>query len=58
MQDQEKVIHAFKDAGEALNAGKVAEITGLDRKTVDKIMAQLKADDLIVSPKRCFWTLK
>ncbi|HEY3379307.1 MAG TPA: MarR family transcriptional regulator [Armatimonadota bacterium] len=58
MQDQEKVIQAFKDAGEALNAGKVAEITGLDRKTVDKIMAQLKADDLIVSPKRCCWTLK
>lgn len=58
MQDQEKVIQAFKDAGEAINAGKVTELTGLDRKTVDKIMAQLKADDLIVSPKRCFWTLK
>jgi DNA-binding IscR family transcriptional regulator len=58
MSDQEKVIQAFKDAGEALNAGKVTEKTGLDRKTVDKIMAQLKADDLIVSPKRCFWTLK
>ena len=58
MQDQEKIIQALKDAGEALNAGKVAEITGLDRKTVDKIMAQLKADDLIVSPKRCYWTLK
>lgn len=58
MQDQEKVVQAFADAGEALNAGKVAEITGLDRKTVDKIMAQLKADDLIVSPKRCYWTLK
>jgi len=58
MQDQEKVIQALKDAGEPLNAGKVTELTGLDRKVVDKIMAQLKADDLIVSPKRCFWTLK
>ena len=58
MQDQEKVIQAFKESGEPLNAGKVTELTGLDRKTVDKIMAQLKADDLIVSPKRCYWTLK
>ena len=58
MQDQEKVLQAFKDAGEAINAGKVVEMTGLERKTVDKIMAQLKADDRIVSPKRCCWTLK
>lgn len=58
MSDLEKVIQAFKDAGEAISAGKVAEMTGLDRKIVDKIMAQLKADGTIVSPKRCFWTLK
>ncbi len=58
MQDQDKVIQAFKDTGDAINAGKVAEMTGLDRNTVDKIMAQLKADDVIVSPKRCMWTLK
>lgn len=58
MQDREQVMQALKNAGEALNAGKVAEITGLDRKVVDKVMAQLKAEDLIVSPKRCFWTLK
>lgn len=58
MSDQEKIVQAFKAAGEALNAGKVAEMTGLDRKAVDKILAKMKADDLIVSPKRCFWTLK
>jgi DNA-binding IscR family transcriptional regulator len=58
MSDQEKVMQAFKDAGEPINAGKVVEMTGLDRKVVDKIMAQLKADELIISPKRCCWTLK
>jgi len=58
MQDQEKVIQAFKDAGEPIGAGKVAEMTGLDRKVVDKIMNQLKADGIIESPKRCCWTLK
>ncbi len=58
MEDREKVIQAFQGAGDALNAGKVVELTGLDRKVVDKIMAQLKAEELIVSPKKCYWTLK
>ena len=58
MQDREKVIQAFKDAADALNAGKVVELTGLDRKVVDKIMAQLKAEELIVSPNKCYWAWK
>ncbi len=58
MQDREKVIEAFKDAGDAINAGKVVDLTGLDRKVVDKIMTQLKAEEIIISPKKCFWTLK
>lgn len=58
MQDKEIVLQAFTNASEPLNAGKVEEITGLDRKVVDKVMAQLKAEDLIISPKRCYWTVK
>ncbi|HOF88734.1 MAG TPA: MarR family transcriptional regulator [Armatimonadota bacterium] len=58
MHDREKVIQAFRDAGEPLNAGKVADLTGLDRKVVDKIMTALKDEGVIVSPKRCFWALK
>ena len=41
--------------GEPLNAGKVAELTGLDRKVVDKAMAAMKKDGSIVSPIRCKW---
>jgi len=58
MTDREKIIQAFKDSAEPLNAGKVAEMTGLDRKIVDKMMNDLKAEEVITSPKRCFWTLK
>ncbi|OPZ81098.1 MAG: hypothetical protein BWY76_03142 [bacterium ADurb.Bin429] len=58
MHDRETVIQAFRDAGEPLNAGKVAELTALDRKVVDKIMAALKDEGVIVSPKRCYWALK
>ncbi|MBR6983174.1 MAG: transcriptional regulator [Ruminococcus sp.] len=45
----------MKKAGEPLNAGKIAELTGLDRKVVDKAMAAMKKDGSIVSPVRCKW---
>lgn len=56
MEDKEKVLDAMRKAGEPLNAGKVAEITGLDRKAVDKAFAALKKEGAIVSPVRCKWT--
>ena len=52
---KEKVLEVMKSAGEPLNAGKVAELSGLDRKVVDKAMAELKKEEAIVSPKRCYW---
>lgn len=58
MEIQTQVLDAIKNAGEPVNAGKVVEITGLDRKEVDKAMTKLKNAGLIVSPKRCFWEAK
>jgi len=55
MEIKEKVLATMKAAGEPLNAGKIAEISGLDRKDVDKAMKQLKEDGAIVSPVRCKW---
>ena len=42
---------------EPLNAKKVSELSGVEKKEVDKIMKELKKDETIVSPKRCYWTL-
>lgn len=36
MEDKDVILEAMRKAGEPLNAGKVAELTGLDRKAVDK----------------------
>jgi len=58
MNSLEKVLEVFQNSKDPLNAGKVAEISGIDRKEVDKIFNQLKKEERIVSPKRCFWTLK
>ena len=55
MDEKEIILDAMRKAGEPLNAGKVAELTGLDRKVVDKAMAAMKKDGSIVSPVRCKW---
>ncbi|MBR5971761.1 MAG: MarR family transcriptional regulator [Paludibacteraceae bacterium] len=55
MEAKEQVLQAMCKAGEPVNAGKVVELTGLDRKVVDKAMADLKKEGAIVSPVRCKW---
>ena len=56
MDDKNTVLEAMRKAGEPVNAGKIAELTGLDRKAVDKAMAELKKEGAIVSPVRFKWT--
>lgn len=58
MEVKEQVLDAMKKNGTPLNAGKIAELTGLERKIVDKAMAELKKEEAIISPKRCFWLPK
>ena len=55
MDEKEQILEAMRKAGEPLNAGKVSELTGLDRKVVDKAFAAMKKDGSIVSPIRCKW---
>ncbi len=55
MDTKQKVLETMRQAAQPLNAGKIAELSGLDRKEVDKAMKQLKDEGAITSPKRCFW---
>lgn len=55
MATKDTVLETMKKAGTPLNAGKIAELSGLDRKEVDKAMKELKAEGAIVSPVRCKW---
>ena len=52
---KEKVLQAMREFGAPVNAGKITEITGIDRKEVDKAFAELKKEGAIVSPVRCKW---
>ncbi len=58
MESKEKVLEAMRSAGAPVNAGKLVELTGLDRKEVDKAMKQLKTEGAIESPKMCYWQPK
>lgn len=53
MNEKELNLDAMRKAGEPLNAGKITELTGLDRKGVNK--TAIKKDGSIVSPVRCKW---
>ena len=55
MTDKELILETMVKEGEPLNAGKIAELSGLDRKAVDKAMSAMKKDGSIVSPIRCKW---
>jgi predicted Zn-ribbon and HTH transcriptional regulator len=55
MTVEEKVLEIMRAEGQPLNAGKIVELGGLERKEVDKAMTQLKKEEKIVSPKRCYW---
>ena len=57
MEIKENVLATMREAGEPLNAGKIAELSGIDRKEVDKAMKLLKEEGAIVSPVRCKWTV-
>jgi len=58
MNNKVKVLEVMKSAGKALKAGEIVEITGLERKVVDKAIKELKTEGSIVSPKVCFWQPK
>ena len=58
MEHAELVLKTMKEASDPLKVGEIVELSGLDRKTVDKAMKKLKEDDAIVSPKFCFWSPK
>lgn len=58
MSQANTVLEALEKAGKPLKAGEIADLSGLDKKEVDKAMKELKAEEKIVSPKRCFWEPK
>jgi DNA-binding Lrp family transcriptional regulator len=57
MDIQDKIINAFKEAGQAMRPGELAEKAGLDKKEVEKAIKKMKDAGTLHSPKRCFYDI-
>ena len=55
MDAKEAVLKALKEAGKPLRPGDIAEAAGLDKEVVSKAIKELKKEEKIDSPKRCFY---
>ncbi|MBC8343421.1 MAG: MarR family transcriptional regulator [Bacteroidetes bacterium] len=58
MEIKDQVFNTFKTSEKPLKAAEVAEITGADKKEVDKAIKILKKEEVIYSPKVCYYTAK
>ncbi len=55
MSEVELVFKVLKEAGRPLKSKEIADMAGLDKKTVDKAIKVLKKEGKVTSPKRCYY---
>ena len=55
MELTEKILETIQKAGKPVSAGQIVELSGIERKEVDKAMKKLKTAGKISSPKNCYW---
>ncbi len=58
MENREKITNYFKSIDKPLKSSEIAEGAGVEKKEVDKILKKLKKEEVIHSPKRCYYELK
>ena len=58
MEIKETVLKTLRESEQPLKGGEIAEKAGIDKKDVDKAIKQLKTDNMIYSPKRCFYDIQ
>jgi predicted transcriptional regulator len=55
MEIKELVLKTLRESDQPLKGGEIAEISGLDKKEIDKAIKKLRDEELISSPKRCYY---
>ena len=58
MDKKEQILDTFKEVGKPMRPGEIAEKTGIDSKEVSKLIKELKTDEKVYSPKRCYYDIK
>ncbi|MFW9962479.1 MAG: MarR family transcriptional regulator [Candidatus Sifarchaeia archaeon] len=56
MSDNKEIIYkAFAEAAKPLKAGEVADITGIEKTEVSKVIKILQKEGRLISPKNCYY---
>ncbi|HFB61552.1 MAG TPA: transcriptional regulator [Bacteroidetes bacterium] len=55
---EDKILKTLAEAGKPMKPGEIAELTGMEKKEVDKMIKKLKVAEKIYSPKRCYYDIK
>jgi predicted Zn-ribbon and HTH transcriptional regulator len=58
MSTEKAIIETLENADKPLKAGEIAELSGIDKKDIDKAIKVLKSEDKIFTPKRCFYAVR
>jgi len=58
MDKKEQILNAFSEVGKPMRPGEIAKKIGIDSKEVSKLIKELKTDDKVFSPKRCYYDIK
>ena len=57
MESKDAVIQAMEKSGRPMKGGEIAEVSGVDKKEVDKVIKKLVAEGKVDSPVRCFYAI-
>ena len=57
MELKDKVLELLQKS-EPMKAGEIAEALGEDKKAVDKALKDLKKEEAVISPKRCYYSVE
>lgn len=58
MDSKEKILAAMKKSAKPLKGGEIAQLSGIDKKEVDKAIKSLVAEGKVFSPQRCMYAVK
>lgn len=57
MSAKETVLKTLTESENPLKPGEIAAIAGIDQKEVDKAIKALKEEGVVISPKRCYYSV-
>ena len=57
MELKDQIVNLLKES-EPLKGGEIAEKLSAEKKDVDKAIKDLKKEEKVISPKRCFYSVE